>query len=86
MTIELFKKSIKKKVYKALYNNRTIALVKKMMKQTSEFMHTESLRRKAFSSLAWYSLQHKRRKNAISDLAAVHYKRRFINRWLSVLN
>jgi hypothetical protein len=27
MTIELFNKSIKKKVYKALYNNRTIALV-----------------------------------------------------------
>ena len=56
MTIELFQKSIKKKVYKALYNNRTIQLVQKTMKKTSEFMHMESIRRKAFSSLAWYTL------------------------------
>ena len=69
-----------------MYNNRTLELVAKTMKQTSEFYHSESIRRKAFSGLAWYSLQHKRRKNALSDMADIHYKRRFINRWVTVLN
>ena len=86
MIIELFHKSIRKKIYKALYNNRTIALVKKTMKKTSEFYNIDSIRRKAFSSLAWYALQHKKRKNILSELAETHYKRRFINRWVEVLN
>jgi hypothetical protein len=86
MTIELFQNNQRKKIYKALYNNRTYALVQKTMKKTSQFFNIDSTRRKAFGSLAWYGLQHKKRKNILSELSETHYKRRFINRWVEVLN
>lgn len=86
MTEMLFARGLKKKVFRALYNNRTYALVQQSMEQTAQLYHTDALRRKAFESLAWYGLQHKRRKNQLSEEAALHFKRRFVARWVGVLN
>ena len=86
MTEMLFVRALMKKVFRALYNNRTYALVQQNMEQSAELYHTEALKRKAFESLAWYGLEHKRRKNQLAEMAVLQFKRRFVGRWLGVLN
>jgi hypothetical protein len=85
-TLDQYQEGLKKKAFKSLYNNRTLRIIKKTMANQAVIYNSEAVKRKALETLIWYTFEHMRMKNKLALIGNLHYKRRYVNRWLQVLN
>jgi len=44
------------------------------------------MKRKVLETFVWYALIHKKKKTKLNSIATIHFKRRFVNKWIEVLN
>lgn len=48
--------------------------------------NTYQMKRKVLETFVWYGLIHKKKKAKLNYMAEIYFKRRFVNKWIEVLN
>lgn len=72
-----------KRCLRRLYNNRTMSILNRNMKGTADNYYKENIQKKVWDKLLLHSYKYKT-KNAMKNLADLHYKRNIILKWIHV--
>lgn len=81
----LHERSLKAKLFKALYEHRTARIVKAALSSKATRHLSDGLLRKAFETLAWYALVHKKKKADFRMQAETWRKKKILGLWYQVL-
>lgn len=81
----LYERSLKAKLFKALYEHRTNKIVKMTLMMKANAHQNDGLLRKAYEALAWYALVHKKKKDNFKMQAEAWRKRKILALWYQVL-